>query len=70
MRKEHNLKILKQNLKTSFRKSKLRRKWVFQMDKDHKHPAKVILKWLKDNKVSDYMWPSLSSQSLRICKKI
>ena len=38
--------ILKQNLKTSVRKLKLGRKWVFQMDNDPKHTSKVVAKWL------------------------
>ena len=42
---------MKQNLKTSVRKIKFGRKWVFQMDNDPKHPSKVVAKWLKDNKV-------------------
>ena len=42
---------LKQHLKTSVRKLKLSRKWVFQMDNDPKHTNKVVAKWLKDNKV-------------------
>ena len=43
--------ILKQHLKTSVRKSKLGRKWVFQEINDPKHTSKVDAKWLKDNKV-------------------
>uniref|UniRef100_A0AAY4DTF1 Transposase n=1 Tax=Denticeps clupeoides TaxID=299321 RepID=A0AAY4DTF1_9TELE len=30
----------------------LGRKWVFQMDNDPKHTAKLVTKWLKDNKVN------------------
>ena len=41
--------IFKQHLKTSVRKLKLGRKWVFQMDNDPK--------WLKDNKVKVLEWP-------------
>ena len=52
--------ILKQHLKTSFRKLKLGRKWVFQMDNDPKHTSKVVAKWLKDNKVKLLAWPSQS----------
>ena len=54
--------ILKQNLKTSVRKLKLGRKWVFQMDNDTKHTSKVVAKWLKDNKVkvNGSQWPSQS----------
>ena len=52
--------ILKQHLKTSVRKSKLGRKWVFQMDNDPKHTSKVDAKWLKDNKVKVLEWPSQS----------
>ena len=34
MREKNNVDILKQHLKTSVRKLKLGRKWVFQMDND------------------------------------
>ncbi|CDQ89200.1 unnamed protein product [Oncorhynchus mykiss] len=51
MREENYVDILKQHLKTSVRKLKLGRKWVFQMDNDPKHTSKVVAKWLKDNKV-------------------
>ena len=37
------------------------RKWVFQMDNDHKHTSKVVAKWLKDSKVKVLEWPSQSS---------
>ena len=50
--------ILKQHLKTSVRKLKLGRKWVFQMDNDPKHTSKVVAKWLKDNKVKVLEWPT------------
>ena len=52
--------ILKQHLKTSVRKIKLCRKWVFQIDNDPKHTSKVVAKWLKDNKVKVLEWPSQS----------
>ena len=52
--------ILKQHLKTSVRKLKLGRIWVFQMDNDPKHTSKVLEKWLKDNKVKLLEWPSES----------
>ena len=48
MREENYVDILKQRLKTSVRKLKLGRKWVFQMDNDPKHISKVVAKWLKD----------------------
>uniref|UniRef100_A0A673X6X6 PH and SEC7 domain-containing protein 1-like n=1 Tax=Salmo trutta TaxID=8032 RepID=A0A673X6X6_SALTR len=57
MRKENYVDILKQRLKTSVRKLKLGRKWVFQMDNDPKHTSKVVAKWLKDNKVKVLEWP-------------
>ncbi|CDQ96643.1 unnamed protein product [Oncorhynchus mykiss] len=60
MRKENDVDILKQHLKTSVRKLKLGRKWVFQMDNDPKHTSKVVEKWLKDNKVKVLEWPSQS----------
>ena len=49
-RKENYVDILKQHLKTSVRKLKLGRKWIFQMVNDPKHTSKVVAKWLKDNK--------------------
>ena len=51
---------MKQHLKTSVRKLKLGRKWVFHMDNDPKHSSKVVAKWLKDNKVKVLEWPSQS----------
>ncbi|KAI4889188.1 hypothetical protein NFI96_032654 [Prochilodus magdalenae] len=60
MRKEHYVEILKQHLKTSAKKLKLGRKWIFQMDNDPKHTAKLVTKWLKDNKVNVLEWPSQS----------
>ena len=53
--KENYVDILKQHLKTSARKLKLGRKWVF-----HFHISKVVAKWLKDNKVKVLMRPSQS----------
>ena len=58
MRGKKYVNILKQHLKTSVRKLKLGRKWVFQMDNDPKHTSKA--KWLKDNKVKVLEWPSHS----------
>ena len=52
--------ILNQHLKTSVRKLKLGRKWVFQMDNDPKHTSKAVAKWLNDNKVKVLEWPSQS----------
>jgi hypothetical protein len=57
---ENDVDILKQHLKTSVRKLKLGRKWVFQMDNDPKHTSKVVATWLKDNKVKVLEWPSQS----------
>ena len=51
MRRENYVDILKQHLKTSVRKLKLGRKWVFQMDNDHKYTSNVVEKWPMDNKV-------------------
>ncbi|CDQ68634.1 unnamed protein product [Oncorhynchus mykiss] len=59
MRMENDVDILKQHLKTSVRKLKLGRKWVFQMNNDPKHTSKVVAKWLKD-KVKVLEWPSQS----------
>uniref|UniRef100_A0AAZ3RMC9 Tc1-like transposase DDE domain-containing protein n=1 Tax=Oncorhynchus tshawytscha TaxID=74940 RepID=A0AAZ3RMC9_ONCTS len=53
MRKNYYVDILKQHLKTSVRKLKLGRKWVFQMDNDPKHTSKVVAKWFQDNKVKE-----------------
>ena len=44
------MNILKQHLKTSVRKLKLGRKWVFQMDNDPKHTSKVVEKDLRTTK--------------------
>ena len=51
---------LKQHLKTSVRKFKLGRKWVFHMDNGSMLGVKVVAKWLKDNKVKVLEWPSQS----------
>ena len=60
---------MKQHLKTSVRKLKLGRKWVFQMDNDPKHTSKVVAKWLKDNKVKVLKWPSQSPDLLACASK-
>ena len=61
MRKENDVNILKQHLKTSvLLKLKLGCKWVFQMDNDPKHTSKVVEKWLNDDKVKVLEWPSQS----------
>lgn len=60
MKKEQYVEILNQHLKASARKLKLGRKWVFQMDNDSKHTAKLVKKWLDDNKVNVLEWPSQS----------
>uniref|UniRef100_A0AAZ3NSK9 Tc1-like transposase DDE domain-containing protein n=1 Tax=Oncorhynchus tshawytscha TaxID=74940 RepID=A0AAZ3NSK9_ONCTS len=53
--REKNCGYFKSNIKTS--KLKFYRKWVFQIDNDHKHSSKVVAKWLKD-KVKVLEWPS------------
>jgi hypothetical protein len=58
--KENYVDILTQHLKTSVRKFKLGRKWVFQMDNDPKHTTDVVATWLKDNKFKVLEWPSQS----------
>ena len=60
LRRENDVDILKQHLKTSVRKLKLVLKGVFQMDNDPKHTSKVVAKWLKDNIVKVLEWPSQS----------
>ena len=60
MRNDNYVDILKQHLKTSVRKLKFGRKWVFQMDNEPKHTSKVVAKWLTDNKVKLLEWPSHS----------
>ena len=60
MRSENDVYILKQHLKTSVRKLKLGRKWVFQVDNDPKHTSKGVAKCLKDNKVKVLEWSSQS----------
>ena len=52
--------IVEQHPKTSVRKLKLGRKWVFQMDNNPKHTSKDVAKWLKDKKVKVLEWPSQS----------
>ena len=64
MRKENDVDIFTQNLKTLVRKLKLGYKWVFQMDNDPKHSSKVVAKWLKDNKVKVLEWPSQALTSI------
>ena len=51
MRKENDVDISKQHLKTSVRKLKLGRKWVFQLNNDPKHTSKVVANRLMDNNV-------------------
>lgn len=60
MRKETNVDILKQHLKTLTRKFNLGFKWIFQMNSDPHHTFKLYSKWLKENKVNVLMWPSQS----------
>jgi hypothetical protein len=64
MRQEKYVDILKQHLKTSGRKLKLCRTWVFQVNNDPKYTFKVVAYWLKDNQVGRRYkvleWPSQS----------
>ena len=60
MKMEKYVDILIQHLKTSVRKLKLGRKWIFQKDNDPKHNSKAVAKCLKDNKVKVLEWPSQS----------
>ena len=64
MRRDNYVDILKKHLKTSVRKIKLGRKWVFQMDNDPKHSSNVVAKWPKDNKFKVLEWPSQSPDLL------
>ena len=66
MRQESYVDILKQHLKTSVRKLKLGRKWVFQKDNDPKYTSKVVEQWLKDYKVKVLEWPSQSPDLIPI----
>ena len=67
MRTENDVAVLKQHLKTSVRKLKLCRKWVFQMENDPKHISKVVAKWLiMDNKVKVLEWSSQSNDLIPI----
>ena len=61
MRKKDYLEILKRNLKTSARKFKRGRDWVFQQDNDLMCSFRVVTKWLKNYKVKVLEWPSHSS---------
>ena len=67
MKQDNYVDILKQHLKTSVRKLKLGRKWVFQMDNGPKHTSKVVAKLLKDNKVKVLEWPSQSTDLFIFC---
>ena len=51
--------ILKQHLKTSVRKLKLGRKWVFQMDNDPKHTSKVVAKWIQLHQLCQEEWAKI-----------
>ena len=60
MRQEKDVDILRQHLKTSVRKLKLGRKWLFQMNNYPKHSSKFVAKKRKDNKVKVFESPSQS----------
>jgi len=57
MRKEEDVDVLKQHLKTS---ASLGDKWFFQTDP--KHTSKLVPQGLKDNKVKALEWPSQSPE--------
>ena len=50
MREDNYVDIIKQYLKTSVRKLKLGRKWVFEMNNDPKHTSKVVANGLRTTK--------------------
>ena len=69
IRRERYVDILMPHFKTSVRKLRLGRKWIFQVDKDPKHTSKVVAKWLKDNHVKVLELPSQSPDlnPIKIC---
>ena len=58
--KQSYLDILKINLRQSATKVRLGRRYIIQQDGDPKYRAKIILKWLKGNKIKTLDWVSRS----------
>ncbi|KAG2467933.1 TCB1 transposase, partial [Polypterus senegalus] len=52
--------ILDENLLQSAFDLRLRLRFIFQHDNDPKHTAKISKKWLQDNSVNVFEWPSQS----------
>ena len=68
-RQENDVDILKQHFKTSVRKLKLGRKWVFQIYNDTKNTSKVVAKGLLRTTKSRY-WSGLHKALTTILLKI
>lgn len=60
MTKEVYRDLLKRNLRQSATKVGMGRKFTFQHDGDPKHTAKIVSKWLKDNKIKVLDWVAQS----------
>jgi len=54
------LGILKRHLKPSAVKLHERRKWIFQQDNDPKHKSKIVMAYLKAQKITLLPWPPYS----------
>jgi transposase len=60
MMKEDYLQILQSYLNKDARQLGLGRRWIFQHDRDPKHTAKIVTKWLQESKINVLEWPSQS----------
>ena len=60
MTKEVYMDILERKLRSSAKKLKLGKKWIFQQDGDPKHTAKIVKKWLQDKKIKVLNWVAQS----------